>query len=120
MTYVVGYSPHKDDGSALELACQLARSESDQVHAVTVVPRGWGNPLAGDTDREFEQWAAAEGEASADLAMRHLGEQPEVEATASWITGRSVPQALLERATELDASILVVGSGRTPPTGRCR
>lgn len=118
MTYVVGYSPHKDDGSALKLACQLARSESDQVHAVTVVPRGWGNPLAGDTDREFEQWAAAEGEASADLAMRHLGEQPEVEATASWITGRSVPQALLERATELDASILVVGSGEDTADGQ--
>ena len=28
MTYLVGYSPHKDDACALALACQFARSEA--------------------------------------------------------------------------------------------
>ena len=118
MTYVVGYSPHKNDLGALELACQFARSESAPVHAVTVVPRGWGTPVVGATDREFEQWAAAEGEASAELAMRNLAEFSGIEASASWVTGRSVPQALLEQATALDATILVVGSGEDASPGQ--
>lgn len=118
MTYVVGYSPHKDDLGALELACQFARSAPAPVHAVTVVPRGWGTPVVGATDREFEQWAAGEGEASAALALQHLAGQSGVEATASWISGRSVPQALLDRAKDLDAALLVVGSGEDASPGQ--
>lgn len=117
MTYVVGYSPHKDDLGALELACQFARSAPATVHAVTVVPRSWGTPAVGDTDREFEQWASAEGDASAELALRHLAGQG-VPIEASWVAGRSVPQALLERAGELGASVLVVGSGDDAAPGR--
>ena len=37
MTFLVGYSPHKDDLCALDLACQLARSDRGSVHAVSVV-----------------------------------------------------------------------------------
>lgn len=118
MTYVVGYSPHKDDRGALELACQFGRSEPSPVHAVTVVPRAWGTPVVGSSDRDFEQWAATEGEASAALALSHLVEQKGIEADASWVSGRSVPQALLERAVALDASMIVVGSGADGPEGR--
>lgn len=118
MTYVVGYSPHKDDEGALELAVQLARSESAPIHAVTVVPQGWGTPAAGATDREFQEWAAAEGEASATQALRLLAGQEGVEASASWVTGRSVPQALLDAAARLEASVLVVGSGEDTSPGR--
>ncbi len=118
MSYVVGFSPHKDDQGPLELACQFARSESDTVHAVTVVPRGWATPVAGDTDREFEAWAAEVGEASAALALERLAVHGDVTAAATWVTGRSVPAALLERAAALDASILVVGSGDAGTPGR--
>ncbi len=66
MTYLVGYSPHKDDSCALALACQFARSESDTVHAPSPWCRAAGRRPAGSaTDGEFEQWAAEEGEASA-------------------------------------------------------
>ena len=65
MSYLVGYSPYKDDRGAIDLAAQFARSEPATVEAITVVPRGWGTPAAAGTDREFEQWAAAEGAAGA-------------------------------------------------------
>ena len=53
MTYVVGYSPHKDDACALSLAAQFARSDKDSVHAVTVVPQGWEVAAGSATDGDF-------------------------------------------------------------------
>ncbi len=118
MSYVVGFSPHNHDLGALELACQFARSEAASVHAVTVVPQGWTTPVAGDTDRAFQQWAADQGEASAALALETLGRHPGIDVTARWVSSRSVPAALLEQARALAASILVVGSGAAGPPGR--
>ncbi|HEX5730980.1 universal stress protein [Microbacterium sp.] len=120
MTYVVGYAPHKHDRSAVELACQLARSLPEPVVAVSVVPRGWGTPVAAGTDREFEQWAAGEGADSAALAAADLAQHPLVEGSAVWVAGRSVPQALLEETAERDAAILVVGSGDDAEPGSIR
>ncbi|MGB4779171.1 universal stress protein [Microbacterium sp.] len=108
MTYLVGYGPH--DHGAIELACQFARSEPAPVIAVSVVPRGWGTPAAAGTDREFTRWAAEEGSASAELALKDLARHPEVESSAVWVQGRSVPQTLLEQAEQRGATILVVGS----------
>lgn len=119
MSYVVGFGLYNDDQSAIELACQFARSQPELVHAVTVVPRGWAAPVAaGGTDREFKAWAAQEGEVSAELARGFLAAHPEVESTASWVSGRSVPQTLLERAAELEATLVVVGSGDDAPEGQ--
>ncbi|MFT4221030.1 MAG: universal stress protein [Microbacterium sp.] len=121
MTYLVGYSRHKDDRSAIELACQLARSRPEPVRVVTVVPSGWATPVAArDTDREFLQWAAEEGSQSAASAAEHLSAHPEVDATASWVGARSVPQALLSAAADAEASAIVVGSGDEAPDGRIR
>lgn len=118
MTYLVGYSPHKDDSCALALACQFARSESATVHALTVVPRGWETVAGSATDGEFEAWAAAEGEASAREAAALLAEHGDVPTRATWVTGRSVPAAMLEQAEALGASLIVVGSGVDGPEGR--
>ena len=120
MTYVVGYGPHKSDRSAIELACQLAASAPEPVVAVSVVPRGWGTPFAGGTDREYELWAATEGDESAELAAADLAQHPSVEGSAIWVAGRSVPQTLLEQAELMDASLLVVGSGGDSEPGRIR
>ncbi len=117
MTILVGYSPHKDDVGVLELGAQLARSAGESLHAVTVVPEGWATPVAGDTDRDFKDWAAEEGEASAAEALAHLAEIPDVESSASWVSGRSVPQALLAVAASQQADLLVVGSGENGPRG---
>lgn len=118
MTYLVGYSPHKDDSCALALACQFARSESDTVHALTVVPRGWETAHGSATDGEFEQWATEEGEASAKEALALLAGFPDVSSTATWVTGRSVPAAILKQATALEATLIIVGSGLDGPEGR--
>lgn len=120
MTYLVGYGPHNNDRSAIELACQFARSQPEPVRAVAVVPQGWGNPLAAGTDREFEDWAAGEGEATAQEAKDDLAEHPGVEGTAVWVSGRSVPQALLEQAAEQEARMLIVGSSADAEPGRIR
>ncbi|MFT4164503.1 MAG: universal stress protein [Microlunatus sp.] len=120
MTYVVGYGPHNNDRSAIELACQLARSHPRPVCAVSVVPRGWGTPAAAGTDREFEAWAEAEGEESAAQAREDLAAHPSVDGSATWVSGRSVPQALLDKAEAEDAWMLVVGSSDDAEPGRIR
>ena len=117
MTYVVGFSPRKGDYSAIALVCQLARSDRDDVHAVTVVPQSWGTPVVGDTDREFKLWAEEQGAASVEEALALLAEHPDIPSTASFAAGRSVPQALLGRAEELGATLIVVGSGDDGPSG---
>ncbi|HSF98457.1 MAG TPA: universal stress protein [Ornithinibacter sp.] len=118
MTILLGFSPHQDDTGAVELACQLARSDQDAVHAVTVVPQAWPTAVAGDTDRDFRLWAEEEGEHSASLARDLLAEHPDVASEATWCSGRSVPQTLLDRAVELDAGLIVVGSGDEGPHGK--
>jgi nucleotide-binding universal stress UspA family protein len=118
VTILLAFSPHQDDTGAVELACQLARSNQDSVHAVTVVPQAWPTAVAGDTDRDFKVWAAEEGEHSASLASLLLAEHPDVTSEATWCSGRSVPQALLDRAAELDANLIVVGSGDEGPHGK--
>ena len=62
MTCLVGYSPFKDDTCALQLGCELARSESDAVHALTVVPRGWEATHSVQHDKDFVAWARAGGQ----------------------------------------------------------
>ncbi|MFN8195801.1 MAG: universal stress protein [Nocardioidaceae bacterium] len=118
MTHVVGFSPHKDDHGAIALACRLARSDADDVHAVTVVPQGWPTAVAGDTDREFEAWAAEQGAEASREASALLAEHPDVAGVATWVAGRSVPQALLDRAEVLAADLVVVGSGDAGAPGR--
>ena len=118
MTILLGFSPHQDDTGALELACQLARSDHDSVHAVTVVPQAVHLAVAGDTDRDFRRWAQEEGEHCAATARELLLEHADVPSEASWVSGRSVPQTLLDRAAELEASLIVVGSGDDGPHGR--
>ncbi len=120
MTYLVGYGPHNNDRSAIELACQLARSEPQPVRAVSVVPQGWGTPVAAGTDREFEDWAATEGESSAAEAQADLADHPGIDGSAVWVSGRSVPQALLDQAAQEQAAMLVVGSSGDADPGRIR
>ncbi|HKT58363.1 MAG TPA: universal stress protein [Microbacterium sp.] len=120
MTYLVGYGPRNEDRSAVELAAQLARSEQQPIRIVSVVPKGWGTPAAAGTDREFESWAAAEGEAAVGQAREELAEHPAVSGTAEWVGGRSVPQTLLDEATRSDAAMLVVGSSEEAEPGRIR
>ncbi|MDP5226290.1 MULTISPECIES: universal stress protein [Arthrobacter] len=120
MTYLVGYGPRNHDRSAVELACQLALSEPQPVHVVSVVPQGWMTPAASGTDREYQAWAEQEGQTATAQARADLAEHPAVEASAGWVSARSVPQALLDEAERQEAWMLVVGSSEDAEPGRIR
>jgi Universal stress protein UspA and related nucleotide-binding proteins len=114
---LVGYSPHKSDQGAVDLACLLALSDDQPVHVLSVVPAGWGTPAVGDTDRDFQLWAQGEGAEAEAEARAELASHPSVTSDASWVPGRSVPQAILDEAERLRASMLVVGSGASTRHG---
>ncbi|NMO01492.1 universal stress protein [Gordonia sp. TBRC 11910] len=120
MTYLVGYGPGNMDRGAVDLACQLARSEPQPVQVVSVVPQGWATPAASGTDREYEAWAAEEGEAAAAQARADLATHSMVDSSATWVSGRSVPQVLMDEAARRDAWMLVVGSSDEAAFGRIR
>lgn len=114
MTLVVGFAPGKDDFAGIEFAATLARSAHppEELLVVSVVPSPWPTPVAGNTDREFVQWAAARGNAAVAEAEAALAEYcPRVTARAIWAQGRSIPATLMEEAEKVDASMIVVGSG---------
>ena len=96
MTYVVGYGPAQARPQRHRARLPAGTLRPEPVVAVSVVPRGWGTPVAAGTDREYEQWAAGEGADSAALAAADLARHPSVDGSAVWTAGRSVPQTLLE------------------------
>ncbi len=119
MTLVVGFPIGKDDWSAIELGATLARSAGQDLLVVTIVPSVWPTPVAGHTDREYEEWATQEGATAVAAANSVLKEvASDVPAVARWTPGRSVASALLEQADEVNASMIVVGSGTTGSYGR--
>jgi len=119
MTVVVGFSPARDDWSSIELGATLSRSAGTDLLVVTVVPTVWPTPVAGHTDREFEDWAEHQGTGAVAEANAILAEHcPDVAALARWTPGRSVAGVLLEQAEEVAASMIVVGSGSTGSYGR--
>jgi nucleotide-binding universal stress UspA family protein len=119
MTIVVGFAPGKDDWSPVELGATFARSAGTDLLVVTVVPSVWPTPVAGHTDREFEEWAEQQGAAAVAEASSILSEDcPDVAGVARWTPGRSIASALLEQAEAVAASMIVVGSGSTGSYGR--
>ncbi|HEX6151846.1 universal stress protein [Nocardioides sp.] len=119
MTLVVGFPPGKDDWSPIELGATLARSVGTDLLVVSVVPTVWPTPVAGGTDREYEVWAEQHGAAAVAEANAILAEVcPDVAAVVRWTPGRSIASTLLEQAEEIEAGMIVVGSGSTGSYGR--
>ena len=119
MTLVVGFPPGKDDWSSIELGATLAKSAGTDLLVVTVLPSVWPTPVAGHTDREFEDWAEHQGAAAVAEAKAILAEHcPEIAAVARWTPGRSIASTLLEQAEEVNARMVVVGSGSSGSYGR--
>jgi nucleotide-binding universal stress UspA family protein len=119
MTIVVGFAPGRDDWSAVDLGATVARSAATDLLVVTVVPSVWPTPVAGHTDREFEDWAEQQGALAVAEAKSILAEDcSDVAALARWTPGRSVASELLQQAEEVAAAMIVVGSGSTGSYGR--
>lgn len=119
MTILVGFPYRKDEFTALTLAAGLARSSAVDLRVVTVVPARWPTPLAERTDQAMEEWAREQGTAAAAHATEVLADQcPEVPAEATWVSGRSVPSALVAEAQRTDAAMVVIGSSQDGAYGR--
>lgn len=123
MTVVVGHPTRQADGgadrSAIALGAMLARTVDTDLLAVSVVPAPWPTATAGGTDREYVAWVAEFGAAAVrDAEAALAGLAPDLATRAISVSGRSVPQALLEQVRESDAGMLVVGSADDGRPGR--
>lgn len=119
MTLLVGFAPHKDDSSAIELGATLARSLDEDMVVLSVVPAPWPTPLPGGVDKEFAAWSRERGQSAVAEAEELLSEHcPDVTARATWATGRSVPSTLRSRAQAEHVSQIVLGSGNNGPWGQ--
>lgn len=117
MTLIVGVHPAKDDRSVLELAVTLARSAEQDLFVIAVVPTPWSGALTVG-DRAFEAWADELGQRAVERIEKTLAESfPEVQASAAWVAGSSVPGTLIEQAVTTEARMIVVGSGSAGPYG---
>ncbi len=118
MTLLVGCSCYHDNRATLEYSAALARSASQDLLLVSVIPAPWPTPVAGHTDREYEAWSQETGRRSVDEALALAREVcPDVKVQATAVPGRSVPATLTEQAQAAEAVMIVIGSGQDGPYG---
>jgi nucleotide-binding universal stress UspA family protein len=112
MTLLVGHAPRRNDRSAISLAAMTARALDTDLVVVSVVPAPWPTLVAGNVDKEYSAHAREVGAAAVAEAETVLGEvAPDLTTRAISVAGRSVPRTLLEQAEQVDAQMVVVGSG---------
>jgi nucleotide-binding universal stress UspA family protein len=115
MTILIGLSPGQKDDSAVHLGCMLARSASEDVAVVSVVPAPWPpDPYGGDRDYLAYQ------EDLAEKAVRRARAQLDARVAGEYVVRRaeSVPQGLLDTIAEGAFSTVVVGSSSMGLIGR--
>src|SRR3954463_14554404 len=110
MTTVIGLAPNERGEAAVHLGSMLARSVSDDVVVVTVVPTPWPpNPYRIDAEYLAHQEKVA-AEALA-VARTHIGPDLSVELVTH--SARSVSSGLLDVARDRAATVVVLGSSST-------
>jgi nucleotide-binding universal stress UspA family protein len=115
MTILIGLSPAQKDDSAVHLGCMLARSASEDVAVVSVVPAPWPpDPYGGDRDYLAYQ------EDLADKTVRRARAQLDGRVAGEYAVRRaeSVPKGLLDTIAEGAFSAVVVGSSSMGLIGR--
>src|SRR3954447_3711237 len=115
MTTVIGLAPDERGAAAVHLGSMLARSVSDDVVVVTVVPTPWPpNPYRIDAEYlALQEKAAAEALAA---ARTRIGSDLSVELVTH--TARSVSSGLLDMARERRATVVALGSSSAGTIGR--
>src|SRR4051794_5804968 len=115
MTTVIGLTPNDRGAAAVHLGSMLARSVSDDVVVVNVVPTPWPpHPVRIDAEYLALQEKAAQ-EALTDARARIGADLPVELVTHS---ARSVSSGLLEVARERRATVVALGSPSTGVFGR--
>ena len=119
MTVVVGYTPSKGGRGSLDLGLQLAHALDEPMAVVTVVPRQWSTPSMARVDAEYGAYARQVGEEAERQARDYLTDTTvTVDVTYRAVPGRSIPGALVDVVTELDATVLVLGSSADGQVGQ--
>jgi nucleotide-binding universal stress UspA family protein len=115
MTTVIGLAPNERGAAAVHLGSMLARSVSDDVVVVTVVPTPWPpHPVRIDAEYLALQEKAAQEALTA--ARARIGADLPVELVTH--SARSVSSGLLEVARERRATVVALGSSSTGVFGR--
>src|SRR3954451_1087543 len=115
MTTVIGLAPHERGAAAVHLGSMLARSVSDDVVVVTVVPTPWP-PHPDPIDAEYLALQAKAAEEALAAARAQIGPDLSVELVTH--SARSVSSGLLEVARERRATVVALGSPSTGVFGR--
>jgi nucleotide-binding universal stress UspA family protein len=119
VSVVVGYTPSKGGRGSLDLGLQLAHALDEPMTVVTVVPRQWSTPSMARVDAEYGEYARQVGEEAERQARRYLTDTTvTVDVTYRAVAGRSIPGALVDVVTELDATVLVLGSSTDGQVGQ--
>lgn len=113
MTILVGFSPSGQGDASINLAAQIAATSGESAVAAAVVERPWP-PRDDPGEKEYLEYRSEQVRQSLSQVARLLpGAMPPVVHESS-----SVPTGLLELATELKASLVVVGSSSAGLLGR--
>src|SRR3954452_2880735 len=115
MTTVIGLAPHERGAAAVHLGSMLARSVSDDVVVVTVVPTPWP-PRPDRIDAEY--LALQEKTAQEALAAARAGIGSDLSVELVTHSARSVSSGLLDVARERHATVVALGSPSTGVFGR--
>lgn len=116
---LVGYVPHKGGRGSLDLGLQFADTLGQPLTVITVVPRQWSTPSLAKVDAEFAEYARQLGSEAEGKAREYLVDASvDVEVSYRAVPGRSVTSALLEAASDCNATMLVLGSSTDGAVGR--
>jgi nucleotide-binding universal stress UspA family protein len=115
VTTVIGLAPDERGAAAVHLGSMLARSVSDDVVVVTVLPTPWP-PNPSGLDAEYLAHRQRTAEAALALARTRIGPDLSVELVAH--EARSVSSGLLEVARERAATLVALGSSSAGLLGR--
>src|SRR3954454_20483475 len=115
MTTVIGLAPNERGAAAVHLGSMLARSVSDDVVVVTVVPAPWP-PRPERIDAEYLTLQEKMAHEALAAARTRIGSDLSVELVTH--SARSVSSGLLEVARERRATVVALGSPSTGVLGR--
>jgi nucleotide-binding universal stress UspA family protein len=114
--YLVGLSADRGGQDALSLGRMLAQTGDVTLTVCMVLPEVWGHPSLARVDAEYAEFLRQHAEKTISEAREIVGGSVRVE----YVTrpARSATEGLIATATEMDASLIVLGSARHGPLGR--
>jgi nucleotide-binding universal stress UspA family protein len=114
--YLVGLSADRGGQDALSLGRMLARTGDVTLTVCVILPERWGHPSLARVDAEYAAFLEEYAREVISEAREVLAETARTE----YVTrpARSATEGLIATATEMDASLIVLGSARHGPLGR--